>query len=236
MFEVVPTKLPHYVLPLFPAMAMLTAELVRRAERCAPTSLDRAWPRWFAVPWLLVSMALVVAPPALGYLLGAGPIASALVCSGVAALTAAAGLNYAYCQRFVAAAVAAAIGSGLYMAVLIGHVLPALDSLWLSRDAIAMIAKHRATAAGSAVAATGYAEPSLVFSLGTEVRLVEPEVAARFLAQSPDRLALVALREKPAFEQATAALGYRATPLDSVRGFNYSRGQWITLTLYAARP
>ena len=54
VFEVVPTKLPHYVLPLYPAIAILTAVAMERGG----LPLDRRWGRW--VMRLVPALALVL--------------------------------------------------------------------------------------------------------------------------------------------------------------------------------
>ena len=54
VFEAVPTKLPHYVLPLYPAIAILTAVAIERGG----LALDRRWGRW--VMRLVPGLALVL--------------------------------------------------------------------------------------------------------------------------------------------------------------------------------
>src|SRR5262249_41480640 len=58
IFELVPTKLPHYVLPLFPAIAVLIADAIS-AKRLS----DNRWLRvgtiaWFLIPLLLSLLAI----------------------------------------------------------------------------------------------------------------------------------------------------------------------------------
>ena len=54
VFEAVPTKLPHYVLPLYPAIAILTAVAIEQGG----LALDRRWGRW--VMALVPGLALVL--------------------------------------------------------------------------------------------------------------------------------------------------------------------------------
>ena len=78
LFELVPTKLPHYVLPLYPALAILAAAWVSRfsaaTNRSAmgePPALPRGT-RVVAALWLLIGLALAAAAAALP-VIGVGP-------------------------------------------------------------------------------------------------------------------------------------------------------------------
>ena len=75
---------------------------------------------------------------------------------------------------------------------------------------------------------------SLVFLLGTRVRLATPRGAAEALANGGQ--ALVSNREDPMFRQALSARGLIAQPVGSVPGFDYSNGQRMVLTLYQVAP
>ena len=109
-------------------------------------------------------------------------------------------------------------------------VLPALERLWLSRSAAAIVAQHRR----APLVAVGYSEPSLVFLLGADLRFASPGAAAEALSGGGE--ALVSGREDPMFRQALAARGLTAQPLGSVRGLDYSNGQRMVLTLYDVAP
>ena len=50
VFELVPTKLPHYVLPLYPAIAILIAGVIEGKVLSQRPSLTRATIWWFIVP------------------------------------------------------------------------------------------------------------------------------------------------------------------------------------------
>src|SRR5499427_969451 len=60
VFELVLTKLPHYVLPLYPAIAILTAgALERRVLSRSWLTMGAAW--WFAIPAITSVLAVIVA-------------------------------------------------------------------------------------------------------------------------------------------------------------------------------
>jgi hypothetical protein len=82
--------------------------------------------------------------------------------------------------------------------------------------------------------AVGYSEPSLVFMLGTELRLMTPVSAADALGRGGE--ALVSSREAAMFLQALAARGLVAQPVGNIPGTDYSNGQRMVLTLYDVAP
>jgi hypothetical protein len=118
--------------------------------------------------------------------------------------------------------------------VLIGLLAPGLDPLWLSRRL-----SHALSAEGlnprngvtpGPVAVAGYAEPSLVFLLGTRTQLEGGPEAAKALADG--RPAIVEQRVEPEFRAAAAALGLRPEAAAVVVGQNYSNGDDQRLVIY----
>jgi hypothetical protein len=108
-------------------------------------------------------------------------------------------------------------------------VLPGLDRVWLSRAAAGLVARHPPMA-GARLVVVGYSEPSLVFLLGTDLRLETPGRAAEALAGGGE--AVVANREDSLFRQALGRRGLVAQPVGNVDGLDYSNGQRMVLTLY----
>ena len=231
LLELVPTKLPHYVLPLYPALAMLAA-----AALVDDTALPAgAWARrldmlvggmWVAVTIGLAAL-LIGLPLRFGNGVAFGGIGGAIVLLGLLAAL----LRYRHDPNRVAALIPAlslafAIPAGL-------SVLPGLDRLWLSRAAADLVAHHPDTAGGPLVA-VGYSEPSLVFLLGTDIRLATADRTPEILRDGGE--ALVSSRDDPAFHQVLSAHGLAAQPLGHVSGLDYSNGQNLVLTLYAVAP
>jgi hypothetical protein len=134
-----------------------------------------------------------------------------------------------------------ALASALALGVL-GHgalaagVAPGLDPLWLSDRTEAALAKARLLprqgVADAPVAVAGYAEPSLVFALGTPTELEDAPEAARAIAEH--RPAIVDSAHEAAFRQALATLGVEARQVATVQGMNYSKGDETTLRVYRA--
>jgi hypothetical protein len=154
-------------------------------------------------------------------------------------LIAAAGLIGAYLllRRAPRPALAAALSLGvLGHGVLAAAVAPWLEPLWLSARLEAAL-RHarllpRQGMAEAPVAAAGYAEPSLVFALGTATELDGPGAAAQAVVEN--RPAIVEDRENRAFRRALTSLGGRAREVAEVDGVNYSKGDPVRLRIYVA--
>jgi 4-amino-4-deoxy-L-arabinose transferase-like glycosyltransferase len=233
VFEVVPTKLPHYTLPTYPAIALLAAAALTAWGGAWPKGL---WPRLALGWWALVTLALGGALAAFGFVMDAAPNWGGLA-AGLAAL--------ALGAAAVRATFAAGDGRLLAHLVVLGLVvqglafqagLPSSHAFWLSRSVGEAV---RAAGEGPRpiVASAGYTEPSLVFTLGTATRLVPGDQAADLLADGAVALALVDAEHRAAFEARAADRGIALRAPVIIDGFNYSRGKPTTLALFArARP
>ncbi len=234
VFELVATKLPHYVLPLYPALALLAGYMLVRAGQ-APAK------RWVArlvvaPAWIAMAFAAVLVPVALiGPLFLGGGIGNG---GSIAAAAAFAALAYVL-FRFARNAFSAPFPIGIVLvAMLLAYwpaykqVIPGLTDLWVSSRLADAFATHRPVACtGEPVLFTvGYNEPSLIFLAGTGTRAGNAAQAAAFLAEDPAcHLAAVDQRDWPAFEQALA--GTAVDEHATVTGLNYSKGRQMLIRL-----
>jgi 4-amino-4-deoxy-L-arabinose transferase-like glycosyltransferase len=230
VLELVPTKLPNYLLPVYPALALL----IGRALDAAGDGRLESW-RWLdrgiALVWALASLGLavvfIIVPMRFG-----GDVAPSLVASAIVLY-----LAFRLLLGFWRRAAPSTVGRAAILALLVlplafGFIAPRLDRLWLSRSASIMVARDAAVK-GASVAAAGYAEPSLVFMLGTKIMLVDASRAARHLTTGPGALALVEGREDDAFRRDLAGLGWAPHLLGATVGLDYSNGRPMVLRLYS---
>jgi hypothetical protein len=80
------------------------------------------------------------------------------------------------------------------------------------------------------VTVAGYAEPSLVFALGTKTELSDGNAAAKAIAEG--RPAIVESRQQDAFDAGMRDEGTKARLVGQVDGLNYSNGDETSLRLY----
>ncbi|WP_395670769.1 ArnT family glycosyltransferase [Phenylobacterium sp.] len=228
LFEALPTKLVHYPLPTYGALAWLAA-----AALAGPWG-PRA--RWAGAA--LAALVGVVLAVGVFYLVAEhGDPSDTLAAVVTAGLLAAAGLagGVLLVRGRPAPAMAAALalgvaGHGMLAAALVPRLDPLLLSDRLERTLVAARLSPRQGVVESPVAVAGYAEPSLVFALGTSTELEGPDQAARAIAEG--RPAIVEAREEVAFRQALAKAGARAREVGRVDGLDYSNGDEMSLRVY----
>jgi len=236
VLEVVPTKLPHFVLPAYPAFLLLLGWGLTSPDARA-TVLNR-WQTWFS--WLTMA-GLAIATLALLALAIAAPVAMDAGITGWNVLAAVAGLAAAWLgsglgrptapvRRVGGAAVAAAVAYASFYA----GIAPSFDRLWVSARTAAAFQATK-PCGESILASARLHEPSLVFLAGTATKLTGPEGAAQHLASGPCAVAAIDVSDRDAFDAAVSDLGVATRELASVEGRNYSNGRQLTLTLLATR-
>jgi hypothetical protein len=126
-----------------------------------------------------------------------------------------------------------ALGVGAHVA-LTGALAPRLTALWPSARVADRLAKDhldpRNGVTTGPVALVGYAEPSLVFALGSGTELDNAADGADSV--SDGQPAIVEQRQDKAFRAALAAGHIPAEPVETVRGFDYSIGKPVALTIW----
>ncbi len=235
LFELIPTKLPHYVLPLLPAVALMAGLALREAPAALAAMLQSWAGRALIVLWSLLGLALgallLIGTWQLEYRfapLALLPLLGALVAIAI-------GGTAAWRGHVNRAAVVSLLAVLVMWPPIFGRLLPGLDSVWLSRSVAKAVAQQDTGAPRPPVAAVGYHEPSLVFLLGTDTLLTTPGGAAQHLAKTPHAIAIVAERHEAEFRDAAIDLGFRPLRVEFVEGFNTARGKRESLRLYWAR-
>jgi 4-amino-4-deoxy-L-arabinose transferase-like glycosyltransferase len=225
VFELSVTKLPHYVMPLYPAIAILTAGAVEAKLLSQRRWLKRGVIWWFVVPILLsitaVAGAIVIDRD---LVLPAWPFfAAAIVCGFFAwQLYDDDGAERAL-TRATAAMVLLSIGIYSMIVPTLGPLFPSVTLAGVLRES---------GCAHPAAASAGYGEPSLVFLAGTETRLTDASGAADFLREGDCRFAFIETHQEGAFVRRAEAIGLRYERGPLVEAFNLSKGRPITIAIF----
>jgi 4-amino-4-deoxy-L-arabinose transferase-like glycosyltransferase len=224
VFEVVMTKLPHYVLPLYPAIAILiVGALERRVLSRSWLAKGSAW--WFTIPvltavFVLIGAIMVVRHP----VFLAWPFAGAALCFGLLAW-------WMYDDNHAERSLLNAVVAALFMsASFYGIVVPAMKPLFPSQEIARAL--RNVVCVGPRAAAAGYQEPSLVFMTGTSTLLTDGSGAADFLGQGSCRFALVEARSERGFAQRAEAIGLRYNMATRIEGYNFSQGRAISIAIF----
>jgi 4-amino-4-deoxy-L-arabinose transferase-like glycosyltransferase len=226
VFEIATTKLPHYVMPVLPAVgALIGLWLVANAPR-GPVL------RWTAAALSLLG-ALVIAAATVGapvWFEGA-PVWSAVALALLGLVPAALGALALGRGLPRAAALLGVVAGALLVPALLREALPRLDSLFLSPRMAALDARFDACAPFP-LATTGYRELSLAFYAGLDTRLLDAAGAEALLADpAPGARVFLPLEEA---ERLAGQTGRPLHLLGTVEGINYNAGpEPIVMGLFA---
>ena len=225
VFEAVLTKLPHYVLPLYPAIAILTAGAVESKVLSQRPWLVRGVMWWFLVPVIVSIIAVVTAVVIERDLaLFAWPFFAAAVVCGLFAWQ-------LYDQEGAERAFTRAVEGAVLMAIgIYAIVVPSLEAAFPSVTLAEIL--HEAPCAAPLAASAGYEEPSLVFLAGTKTHLTDAAGAADFLLPGGCRFAFVEARQQRAFALRAEAIGLRYDRGPLVEGYDISIGKPVSIAVF----
>ena len=225
VFELSVTKLPHYVMPLYPAVAILIAKAIEDKTLAQTRWLLPGLIWWWLFPLLasasVVGLAVFVSRNSVP---AAWPFLVAAIACGLFAW-----LKY----RSDGAAVAlmrAAAASILLAIGIYGAVIPALTPVFPSATIAEIV--RQSGCAHPLVASDSYGEESLFFLLGAGTRLLDTADAANFLQQGDCRFAVIDAHRENVFAQRAQAQGIRYTRKRDIEGFNYSNGKPVALAIF----
>jgi 4-amino-4-deoxy-L-arabinose transferase-like glycosyltransferase len=229
--ELVPTKLPHYVIQAYPPLAILAALFVlnpRPAKFLTPA-------RWIAIAQFVIGAGLFTATILLAprYFDGGNkwPVFAA---AGAGASLAIAALVLAILRKPLPSVLLGFAALLVFAPALTATVGPHLDRLWLTEKLRADV-QALAKPGDPPPILAGYQEPSMLFALGKDVVLASGKGAAEQGIKSGG-LALVEDGEKGDFLARLAELQGDATWLKADSGFNYSRGREVNVNIYRVAP
>jgi 4-amino-4-deoxy-L-arabinose transferase-like glycosyltransferase len=237
VYEIVATKLPHYVLPTYPAIAALAGAGLFHAQQHAPK-------RWQMIALALVALIWLAAGAILAGL-GAyaiyefqGVLDPWVIGLGAAgfALAVAALMMVWRGQRSAALGLAALAGLVVHVN-LFAHALPKVDAFWASPRVAAAMDTLKPCPQSRLITAP-YHEPSLVFLNGpydTVLARSSEEAAAALNADRACAVALIGADRRAAFLAGAEKLGMAPRSIGKVSGHNYSDNSELDLTFYLAQ-
>ena len=231
VFEAVPTKLPHYVLPLYPAitalllLAVLNSGIDRNRRGAVLTAclvvvvplalmgtiLFGNWTLDRSVPWLAL------------------PFFALVLLAGISVVA-------AFRRRDFEGALWRCVPASLLLTIAVyPFAIESLRSLKLS-PRLAQAARS-VGCADPAVITLGYREPSFVFLTGTKLAMAASGAdAAAFLNQPGCRVAFVESRFAGDFNAALAGQEPKPRLVTTINGFNLNGGRRLEIAVFARSP
>jgi 4-amino-4-deoxy-L-arabinose transferase-like glycosyltransferase len=228
IFEAAPTKLWHYTLPTFGAVALLAAAALTQPIGVASRRTGAILTVFAGT--LIIGITLYGLTEFGTSTAQTWAALTIVFTAGAAAIGAFLLLN-----RAATSAVIASVVLGVIAHAALAGTLRQLRPLSVSPRLEATLehaALHpRQGRITGPVAITSFHEPSFVFLTGRTTELTDAEGAARALAEG--RPAIVEAHDADAFHQSSARLGVTGRAVGVVTGHNYSTGDDVSLTVYA---
>ena len=234
-------KLPHYPLPLYPALALVSARAVLAGARALPQVRSLGARLGFSL-WFLLGLGIVALPGALLFLAWsvgdlAAPPSGSPRSEGVGALVILAlalgalfgivimvlALIRALSGRLLDAQLLAIPAAAVSLSLVFGLVLPAAWPIWITPRVEYLLAEGGALASEAPIAAVGYQEDSLVYATRGRLEPISKEQVAAWVSQHPN--GWLVLPYSLAKDSAHLSIVGR------VEGFNYSNGDHFDLAV-----
>ncbi len=243
LIELMPTKLPHYALPLFPALCVMSGVAAITLFAVREFSILR---RINAVVFLAISAILIAAVMAAQTLYGDGGASNNYIVYTIGAI---AGLcaviaSFALWQSKMRLGLVSALLAALIITVpTYGYILPGLTQL-RSADKIAEVLTAEGVKlprnGGPEIISPHFTEPSLVYRLGTSIDVTDKanlfDMAAfekgRVIILDQKREITADITANIANAAALAELCIKTT--QPFKGFNYSKGDPVELIMLRA--
>jgi len=232
VFELSLTKLPHYVLPAYPAIAILAARAFAQnvpvflGKNSRPVLMTAA-----VALYLMTGAGFAVVFGLLPYFsdhawnynqLGAGLLLVVGQSFGL--------LLFLQRQKIESMIVLTA-SSLVFMVCVFGNTLPGLEHIWMSRQ-VAQIARAAAPCGETRIVSAAYGEPSLVFLAGTGTKIFGGgEQAAEALKEDRCLVAAIDDKRKEAFLNAFTGSAH-PSEIGIAEGLNSGKGHATEITLY----
>jgi 4-amino-4-deoxy-L-arabinose transferase-like glycosyltransferase len=231
VFELSLTKLPHYVLPLYPAIAILAAKI---ALDGFPALAERRW-RWLLAAvsclWLVVGIAFGAGLAILPYVMDHVWNVSAIVAGVILVASQIVALAWLR-RRPMNGILALGTGTLLFTLLTFGMTFPSLQKVWLTRQ-IMQVAESVKPCASAKLISASFNEPSLVFMAGTDTQFINNGAAvADTLRSDACLLALLDKDHQQAFLESFAGDPIQPVAISSFSGPNIGSGRHVDLTLY----
>ena len=233
VFELAPTKLPHYTLPLYPPIVILLAHAIETFDL-------NSCPRWgkFLIAlqtgvWTLVSFTLIGITVLLPFYLTRQFSLPLTMISSILIVLIGVVLQYKQDKPYRSVAVMA-LCSFLLLAPTLQFTLPRIHSLWITDKIVTTLQTKAANAVSDRrpLITTDYNEVSLIFELGTHKVEYRPlPMALDKIDKRHQQIYLVAKQQLEPFKTYLDQQQINWQKIATISGFYYTKGKWISLIL-----
>jgi len=244
MLEIVPTKLPHYVLPLYPAIAITVAKAMDETNFYKISLGSKLYSGlWFILSSGLIIASIFLANPNIELVASPGhEIDKKIVFEHIqnisnqqALLTftliliSLAAVIFLWKGKIKTCILSIACCAVLFFIPLTHSKIPAIKWAFPSAEIADFL--EATNRQDNKLISIGYHEPSLVFLNGTDTYLANINDGVKKLKDEPKSLVLISHSKLEDFYLATTQAGLTTKLIETFNSFNYSKGRSLVLNL-----
>ena len=248
MLEIVPTKLPHYVLPLYPAIAITVAKAMDEIKFSKISLGSKLYSGlWFILSSSLIIASIFLANPNIELVASTGrAIDKKIVFEHIqnietqqALLTftliliSLAAVIFLWKGKFKTCILSIACCAVLFFIPLTHSKIPAIKWAFPSAEIADFL--EATNRQDNKLISIGYHEPSLVFLNGTDTYLASIDDGVKKLKDEPNSLVLISHSKLEDFYLAATEAGITTKLIETFNSFNYSKGRNLVLNLLVVK-
>ena len=231
ILELTPTKLPHYILPIYPGILLL----VYLGMSSPPSGRDiyNKLSIVFRIFVFIFSIILSLAIIYFTFIFSSNifNIFYAILFSVLILASITAGNTYFFnlSRQKLAPLYLMAILAGLSNIVFFSMIFPNLDRIHVTSKIESFIESFDIKP--DTIVATGYHEPSLVFALGRDTLLLRPEETAIVLIEGDNTIAIVEEKAMQEVKKIMESFNREFLNLKSFSGYNLAKGEKVKINV-----
>ena len=228
ILELIPTKLPHYTLPLYPALSLLSATYIASKVN---------YKKKFNIEIIASNVMFVILFTVLivFFLSSIKQFSSVIKNYNLIILL----VFFLYLIAIFINIRIDKIKSFYYQIFLacitsffiFGFLLPKLDKIWVSNSIYETIKKDNSNFDSESIAVIGYNEPSLVFMLGTKINILF-SLQEDFFEKKLYKYIIVEKRYLNDFNNILKNKKYQYILLKDFNGFNMAKNKWVNTLVF----
>jgi len=231
-FEIMPTKLLHYILPLLPSLAILTAAMIVSSikDKNFMASLDKHIFRLVSILPFIGGLLIAFGIIYLANIYGEGLTFSIIIIASIYTLGSFLSAYYIYTQSFINTLIVVVFSNIIALNLLILMVPNQLQKIWVSERVY--LETEEKTVLNEYVL-LGYSEPSLIYRLGSKTKIAgNSEEAISLVLNSNIQSIIIENSYLKEFKDLSDKKGIVFRSISKpIVGFNYSKGENVEIII-----
>jgi len=231
-FEIMPTKLLHYILPLLPSLAILTAAMIVSSikDKNFIASLDKHIFRLVSILPFIGGLLIAFGIIYLANIYGEGLTFSIIIIASIYTLGSFLSAYYIYTQSFINTLIVVVFSNIIALNLLILMVPNQLQKIWVSERVYLEIEEKTVL---NEYVLLGYSEPSLIYRLGSKTKIAgNSEEAISLVLNSNIQSIVIENSYLKEFKDLSDKKGIVFRSISKpIVGFNYSKGENVEIII-----